>query len=70
MDSNLRGNDAQILSRLFAVASDKFAIDNSIQATVFWIMLLALSLGWNWHHLVQSLTGLAESEAMPRSRRT
>lgn len=26
-------------------------------------MLLAFSLGWNWRHLEQSLTGLAESEA-------
>ena len=26
-------------------------------------MLLGLSLGWNWHHLEQSLSGLAESEA-------
>lgn len=26
-------------------------------------MLLALSLGWNWHHLERSLMGLAESEA-------
>ena len=39
------------------------SLRSTIQAAVFWIMLLALSLGWNWNHLEQSLEGLAESEA-------
>ena len=39
------------------------SLRSTIQAAVFWIILLALSLGWNWKHLEQSLTGLAESEA-------
>jgi len=39
------------------------SLRSTIQAAVFWIMLLALSLGWNWQHLERSLTGLAESEA-------
>ncbi|UTF51369.1 PAS domain S-box protein [Desulfomicrobium sp. ZS1] len=39
------------------------SLRSTILAAVFWIMLLALSLGWNWQHLEGSLIGLAESEA-------
>ncbi|MGE4441759.1 MAG: PAS domain S-box protein [Desulfomicrobium sp.] len=39
------------------------SLRSTIQAAVFWIILLALSLGWNWQHLERSLMGLAESEA-------
>ena len=39
------------------------SLRSTIQAAIFWAMLLVFSLGWNWQHLEQSLTGLAESEA-------
>lgn len=39
------------------------SLRSTIQAAIFWAMLLIFSLGWNWQHLEQSLTGLAESEA-------
>ena len=39
------------------------SLRSTLLAAAVWIILLALSLGWNWRHLEQSLTALAESEA-------
>ena len=39
------------------------SLRSTLQAAVFWIILLGLSFGWNWQHLERSLLGLAESEA-------
>ncbi len=39
------------------------SLRSTLQAAVFWIVLLALSLGWNWQQIERSMTGLAESEA-------